>query len=112
MLIEFIYFLKREYMYISALHHLVTARILLVLCMVCSLSSCHEPDKIKITKVDEVLQSIDMPTQTASFQLIEEDSGELLADGFSLEAIAQASSPVVDGEIVQATDVLWTYIIL
>ena len=72
------------------------------------MSACQESLEPKIKRINEALEPIDVPTQTAQFQLVEEESGRVLADGFSLEAIAQAASPLVNDEVIQATDVMFS----
>ena len=90
------------------LHYRSLITLLLPLCALLSSIGCQESSEPSITKINEALEPIDVPIQTAQFQLVEEESGRVLADGFSLEAIAQAASPIVNGEVVQATDVMFS----
>ncbi len=78
-----------------------------ILLVLAGLLGCQDGGELTIVKRGEPLEKIEVSTQTAQFELIEEGTGRLIADGFSLEAIAQASAPSVNGEIVQATDVLF-----
>ena len=82
------------------LHYRSLITLLLPLCALLSSIGCQESSEPSITKINEALEPIDVPIQTAQFQLVEEESGRVLADGFSLEAIAQAASPIVNGEVV------------
>ena len=73
-----------------------------------ALIGCDAVPSSRITQRDEPLALLDDPTQVAQFELLEADTGRLIADGFSLRSIAQAPAPLVDGERVQATDVLFS----
>jgi hypothetical protein len=72
------------------------------------LIGCDAPSTFDITQKDEPLALLDDPTQVAQFELLEADTGRLIADGFSLRSIAQAPAPFVNDEQVQATDVLFS----
>lgn len=71
------------------------------------LMACDTSTKIKKTALNQPLQSLNEPVQVAEFELRSANNGELIANGMSLSSIAQAPSPLIDGEKVQATDVLF-----
>jgi hypothetical protein len=73
-----------------------------------TLIACQSPLEVKITQLDQPLQQLNDPVQTAEFELRASHTGELIATGLSLRPIAQASSPIVDETTVQATDVIFS----
>ena len=73
-----------------------------------SICGCDTSSSFDITQRNEPLAALDAPTQVAQFELLEASTGHLIADGFSLRAVAHAPAPFVDGAQVQATDVLFS----
>ena len=71
-------------------HFLSISTYSIILLSLIVLSACQESIEPKVTRINEALERIDVPTQTAQFQLVEEESGRVLADGFSLSSITHS----------------------
>ena len=70
--------------------------------------ACQASTTVETKSIGTPLESLDDPIQVAEFELRSDENGELIATGMSLSAIAQAPSPMIDGDKVQATDVLFS----
>ena len=69
--------------------------------------ACDDPAKVVITQRDQPLEPLTEAPQTVNFELRASHTDELIATGLTLEPIAQVRSPRVEGDVVQATDVVF-----